>query len=155
MSFSLKLEHGDLALSNNSYATVTGSDKLQQDLVCAILTPLGFDELHPEFGSTLIENLLDANEPGILGTRNFSQAASLVHAEIARICKNYQAQQVHRAEEDATRFGRQTLEPHEILVALKGIDFTQAEDKLICVVKLEIGNETVTLRVPMPEQENN
>jgi len=151
MSFSLQLEDGDLVLSGTSFGTVVGAAKLQQDLICAILTPLGYEELHPTFGSTLIENLLEPGAEEILGSTNFQHAATLISAELQRICRNYQAQQVARNQSDATRFGKTTLTPNEILVAVKGIQFTQIEDTLQARLELEIGNEVITVSVPIPE----
>src|ERR1700757_2865698 len=121
MSFSLRLEHGDLQLEGNHYATVEGSEKLQQDLVCAILTPYGFDEWHPLFGSILVENLHNEGILELIGTKNFRRAATLVNAELRRLCRNYQEQQIKRNESDAIKFGRYTLTPNEILVAVRGI----------------------------------
>lgn len=154
MSFSLQLANGDLALNGVSLATVEGPAKLQQDLVCAILTPLGFDELHPGFGSTLVENLINPEVQGVIGTRNFKRAATLVYAELSRICQNYQAQQIARNEDDAIKFGRYTLTPSEILVAVRGIEFTQVEDKLVCVLSLEVGTNRISIRIPVPEEES-
>jgi hypothetical protein len=150
MSFSLRIEHGDLALNGTELGKVEGADKLQQDLAVAILTPLGFEELHPLFGSILVENLIDNGIVDILGTNNFRRAATLVNAELRRLCRNYQEQQLKRNENDAIRFGRYTLTPNEILVSVKNIVFKQAEDHLICELQLEIGTETVSIPVPIP-----
>jgi hypothetical protein len=123
--------------------------KLQQDLKCAILTPLGFDELHPEFGSTLEDNLINPDIPGIFGEKDFSRIATVVNAELVRICQNYQAQQIARNESDASRFGRFTLTPGEILLRIVDLSFVQAQDHLICTLTLEIGNDTLELNIPV------
>lgn len=149
MSFSLQLKDGDLALSGTSLGTVENSDKLQQDLICAILTPLGFDELHPSFGSTLEANIIDPNAQEIIGSRNWRQVATIVRNELLRLCQNYQAQQIARNESDASRFGRFTLTPEEILLSVIDIRFIQAEDKLVCTLELEIGNNTLELQIPV------
>ncbi len=150
MSFSLRIEHGDLALEGTQLAKVEGAQKLQQDLSVAILTPLGFDELHPLFGSILVENLIDNGIVDIIGTQNFRRAATLVNAELRRLCRNYQEQQINRNQSDVIRFGRHTLTPDEILVSVKNVAFKQAEDHLICELSLEIGTETVSIPVPIP-----
>ena len=150
MSFSLKIEHGDLFLEGTQLAKVEGAQKLQQDLAVAIMTPLGFDELHPLFGSILVENLIDNGIVDIIGSKNFRRAATLVNAELRRLCRNYQEQQIKRNENDVIRFGRYTLTPNEILVTVRNIVFKQAEDHLICELQLEIGSETVSIPVPIP-----
>jgi|SRR5208282_1203947 len=151
MSFSLDLQNGDLVLSGTAFGTVTDAAKLQQDLICAILTPLGFDELHPTYGSILEENLINPEIPGIFGETDFRHAATIIHAELVRICQNYQGQQIARNEADASQFGKYTLTPGEILLKVNGINFVQAEDHLICTLKLEIGNDSLELRIPMPQ----
>lgn len=148
MSFSLELKNGDLGLSGTSLGTVVDAAKLQQDLVSAILTPLGFEGLHPGFGSILEEDLINP-EVTIIGSRDFQHAAALVRAELVRICQNYQAQQIARNEDDAVKFGRPTLTPGEVLLNVLGIAFAQAEDHLLCSLKLEIGNDNIELHIPV------
>lgn len=148
MSFSLELKNGDLGLSGTSLGTVTDAAKLQQDLVCAILTPLGFEELHPEFGSILEEDLINP-EITIIGSRDFTHAAALIRSEIVRLCQNYQAQQIARNESDAVRFGKPTLTPGEILLNVVSVKFVQAQDHLLCTLTLEIGDDTIELNIPV------
>lgn len=148
MSFSLQLTNGDLALSGTSLGTVIDAAKLQQDLTCALLTPLGFEELYPEFGSILEENLINP-EVTILGSTDFNHAAALVRSELIRICQNYQAQQIARNEDDAIKFGKPTLTPGETLLKILGINFVQAEDHLLCALQLEVGNESLEINVPI------
>lgn len=149
MSFSLKIEHGDLGIEGTELAKVEGANKLQQDLACAILTPIGFDELHPLFGSILVENLLNNGILDLIGTKNFPRAATLVNSELRRICRNYQQEQIERNERDAIEFGKHTLTPNEILVAVRAINFAQEETHLRCELVLEIGNEEFAVEVPL------
>ena len=148
MSFSLELKNGDIGLSGTSLGVVTDAAKLQQDLVCCILTPLGFMNLHPDFGSILEENLINP-ETQIIGTQQWKRAAALVRSELLRICQNYQQQQIARNEQDGIRFGKPTLTPGEILLRVISIDFVQSEDHLLCKLKLEIGNDTIETNVPI------
>lgn len=148
MSFSLLLQNGDLGLSGTSLGTVVNAAKLQQDLTNAILTPLGFEELHPEFGSILEDDLINP-EIQIIGSRDFQHAAALVRSELTRLCQNYQAQQIARNENDAIKFGKPTLTPGEILLNVLGVTFVQAEDHLLCTLKLEIGNDSIELHIPV------
>lgn len=148
MSFSLELKNGDLGLSGTSLGTVVDAAKLQQDLVCAILTPLGFEELYPEFGSILEEDLINP-ETTIIGTRDFNHAAAVVRSELLRICQNYQAQQIARNENDAIKFGKPTLTPAETLLRVISVNFAAAEDHLLCQLALEIGNDTLEINIPV------
>lgn len=148
MSFSLEIRNGDIGLSGTSFGTVVDAAKLQQDIVCAILTPLGFEGLHPEFGSTLEENMINPSTT-ILGTKDFSHAAAVVRSELLRICQNYQAQQIARNEDDAIKFGKPTLTPGEILLRVISLDFVSSEDHLMCKLALEIGADTLELNIPV------
>jgi len=127
---------------------MTDAAKLQQDLVCCILTPLGFEVLHPDFGSVLEENLINP-EVQIIGTQQWKRAAALVRSELLRICQNYQQQQIARNERDGIQFGKTTLTPGEILLRVVSINFTQSEDHLLCNLTLEIGNDSLEVHVPI------
>ncbi len=148
MSFSLELKNGDLSLSGTSLGTVVDAAKLQQDLVSAILTPLGFEELHPDFGSILDEDLINPDVT-IIGSRDFHHAAALIRSELVRLCQNYQAQQIARNEDDGVKFGKPTLTPGEILLRVVDVKFVQSEDHLLCTLILEIGNDTIELNIPV------
>jgi hypothetical protein len=148
MSFSLELKNGDLALSGTSFGTVIDAAKLQQDLTCTILTPLGFMQLHPDFGSILEENLINP-EVQIIGSKQWKRAAALVRSELLRICQNYQQQQIARNETDSIKFGKTTLTPGEILIRVVNLEFVQSEDHLLCKLTLEIGNDSFEVNVPI------
>ena len=56
MSFDLQLINGDLSLNTDgSIRTVTGTDKLKQDIVKIILTPIGSVIFHPWYGSSITD----------------------------------------------------------------------------------------------------
>ena len=65
MSFDLKVVNGDLVLSNGDVGTITGNNKLVQDLLKIALTTAGANVLQPWYGSlisrTLIGSYLDSN----------------------------------------------------------------------------------------------
>lgn len=52
MSFDLKLKNGDLSLdSGGSLSTVSGNQKIRQDIVKILLTKLGDNKFHSRYGS--------------------------------------------------------------------------------------------------------
>jgi len=64
MSFDLKLVNGNLTVDNNgALAVVRDSEKLKQDVLKIIITPLGGNIGHPWYGSnvglTMIGNIFD------------------------------------------------------------------------------------------------
>jgi len=59
MSFDLKLQNGDLSLSNkNDIAIVEENDKLMQEIMKIISTPLGGNMLYPWYGSPITQSLI-------------------------------------------------------------------------------------------------
>lgn len=146
MSFSLEIRNGDLAFEGNAFGKVSGSAKLEQDLRCAFLTPLGFYEVWPEYGSSLDDDSSDT----IIGQINWNAAASSVQSEINRILSAYQRQQIARNQYDASRFGKTTIDADETLLSTKAISMVRAQDLLFVKVELEVGAGTVTLGVPVP-----
>src|SRR4051812_37950439 len=107
MSWSLQLRNGDLALGGANLGIVTGSQKLTQDLRCAILEKMGTDELHPWYGS-LLDGGMDAEgvvSPGYIGETDWELGALNVQAEIRRIAKQYQDAQAARLENDRLTYG--------------------------------------------------
>lgn len=58
MSFDLKIENGDLVISQGSLKTVRDSEKLIQDILKICLTDVGSNPLHPSYGSFLSRSVI-------------------------------------------------------------------------------------------------
>jgi hypothetical protein len=60
MSFDLKLESGDLKISNSNHdlVTVTDTEKLVQDILKIISTPIGGNPFFPWYGSPISSSLV-------------------------------------------------------------------------------------------------
>lgn len=58
MSFDLKIIAGDLQIKSGNLETLTGSNKLQQDIVKIATTELGADPLNPWYGSMVSQSLI-------------------------------------------------------------------------------------------------
>lgn len=64
MSFDLKLVNGDLVIgSDGDVAKVENTDKLVQDILKIILTPVNGNPFHPAYGSYLTNSLIGNNLP--------------------------------------------------------------------------------------------
>ena len=64
MSFDLALINNDLSLkSDGSVRTVEDTQKLRQDVLKIILTPLGSNRFHPWYGCTVSEDIIGKNLP--------------------------------------------------------------------------------------------
>jgi hypothetical protein len=151
MSWSLQLRGGDLVIGGSTFGTVTGSEKLIQDLRCAILERMGTDEDHPWFGSLIDGGRLNGvDQPSIIATNNWNMAVLAVESEIRRIVDQYQKAQIIRTERDRTTYGKPTLHPGEILMGVGSIEFYQAQDNLLCRVTLITGTDVeITVNVPL------
>ena len=141
MSWSLKVSHGDLVLSQASLSTVSGSDKLAQDLRAFILERMGTDDLHPEFGSLLDGGIRNGEYvEGVIGQSNDALSLALVQREIRRIVADYQARQLTRARNDAAIYGKATLAKGEVLLSLSRIDTTQVDDTMNITLDILAGD---------------
>lgn len=151
MSWSLQIQNGDLSLNGGSYGTVSGSQKLAQDLKCALLERMGTDDAHPNFGSLIDGGVANGVEqPSLIATTDWTHAIALIESEIRRIINQYQASQVRRSENDRMTYGKPTLTPDELLVAISSIQFFQVQDALVVKVGIQTGaNNTININLPL------
>lgn len=151
MSWSLKIRNGDLVLGGSSLGTVTSSDKLVQDLRCALLEPRGFESIDPDYGSTLDGGYVNGvYQNGVIGETDLSRIQSIVKGEIQRVAKHHQDLQYSRITDDRSKYGSSTLSGGELLIDVSDIDIYQIQDTLIVSVTLSVGNGTTTINVPIP-----
>lgn len=152
MSWSLALRNGDLALGGTQLAAVKGTAKLIQDLRCAILEPMGTDSLHASFGS-LIDGGRKPDGTVVtspLGGSNWSAISSQIEAELRRILDEHRSRQVARARSDQFTYGRPTLDPGELLLAIENIQMISVQDTLVCQIALQVGDGTNrVLNIPL------
>jgi hypothetical protein len=150
MTWSLALRNGDLTLSSASYGTVTGEDKLVQDLRAFILERMGTDDMHPSYGSLLDGGRLpDGTEKsGPIGSSDIEFAQLEIETELRRIISIYQNRQLARAKDDRLTYGKTTLSKSEVLLAIQGINFRQVGDTLNVQLNLQTAaNTTIPLTI--------
>lgn len=154
MSWSLRLQNGDLALEGRHVAQVSGTAKLVQDLKCAILEPRGHDSYHPSFGSIIDGGV---NQQGVyvtsvIGDSDWAFVALRVETEIRRICSEYQRTQIERDKADRIRYGRSTLDLSEILEAVTNVNITQIQDTMRVQVAIRTASgRATTIEIPVAE----
>lgn len=155
MSWSLALRNGDLALGGTQLAVVRGTAKLIQDLRCAILEPMGTDDLHPGFGS-LIDGGRRPDGTTVaspLGGSNWSAIAMQIEGELRRILDEHRARQLVRARADQFTYGKPTLDPGELLLSVRDVTMFSVQDTLVCQVALEVGDgSTRALNIPLTSE---
>ncbi len=81
MTYSLKLQNGDLAVQGSACQIVYGQSKLQQDVTIWLLTRYGSSRPHPTFGSAL---------QTYIGSTIGPSTQANVYNEIIRVLHNYQ-----------------------------------------------------------------
>jgi phage baseplate assembly protein W len=109
MSFDLKLQNGDLQISNtNDIAKVEGSDKLKQDIIKIISTPIGSNPLFPWYGSPINQSLI-----GTAFSSNF--ISNLASVQLKASLENLQNIQKEQAK------GNQIVTPQEQIAAVQDV----------------------------------
>jgi hypothetical protein len=152
MSWSLQLRNGDFTVGGASLGVVTHTNKLLQDIRCAILERMGTDNLHPTYGS-LIEGGITPDGrvvQGVIGEVDLDLVLLEVESDLSRIIRQIQKIQLARAKADKMKYGRATLDAGEVVLDLTGIDFKQRQDHLVVTINLLTGSdEEISLTVPI------
>lgn len=121
MSYSLKITNGDLDNSTSTMGTISGIDKLTQDLSLWIRERYGIDRFHPDYGS-IAESYI-GNEINDLNIHE-------LEAEVYRILNIYQQIQLISVQANPGKF---TLD--ELLNTVESVDATPSYDRIYIVVK--------------------
>jgi hypothetical protein len=121
----MKLHNGDLIVgAGRSFETVTGKDKLFQDLKLRILERIGIDPATPTYGSRLDGGVIDGRViPSLIGGVASADTVLEVKAEIYSILSQYQEQQLEKIRDESNRFqGKHTLSRDEILHTVDSVE---------------------------------
>lgn len=150
MSWSLLIQHGDLAVENNSLQQVTAEKKLVQDLRCHILERMGHDEIHPEFGSLIDGGVSQTIEiESVIGRVDWAYVQLEVEADLRRIIAEHQAKQLARAKDDALTYSKTTLTAGEVVINIIDFTVTQSLDNMFIHIKLQTAaNNVLQLSIP-------
>lgn len=146
MTWSLQLRNGDLSLGGASYGTVTGEDKLAQDLRCFILEQMGTDDMHLDYGSTLNGGRMPDGTlvPGVIGHATNDEFAELeVESELRRIIGQYQARQLQRAKDDRLVYGKTTLHRGEVVLGVRSIAIQRTVDTMNVTITIETAADSL------------
>ena len=147
MTWSLKLNNGDIGVTGGVYDTVTGPEKQVQDLKCWILEPQGNDVMHPDYGSIMTVGGTAPDGtflPTSIGGVFSSEDLMRIEAEVRRVVGAYQALQKDRLTREAVMFaGKNTFSPGEICLGIRNVSILQIEDTALCLVSILAGNGDV------------
>ncbi len=131
MSFSIKVDNGDLSITAGRFDLVSGTEKLKQDLTLWLTERYQDDRFHPTYGS-----ILDGYIGGVIQA---SDTIVRVQSETFRVLSNYQKIQLARFKESPSKF-----EPSELLQAVNGVDVSLSYDKVIVLVRITTAARTTT-----------
>lgn len=151
MTWSLRIAHGDLAISGTNLDTVTAEQKLIQDMRCWILERIGTDTMHPTYGAALDGGRRNGREvPSLIGRIDSNMVALEAESEIRRIVLAYQQQQLTRAQRDRAVYGRATLTRGEVVTGIKSIQISQVTDGLFIRLTVQTaGRGPIVIDIPL------
>lgn len=134
-------------------ATVTGQQKLVQDLRCWILESRGTDPMHPDYGSIIEGGVLPDGSLAdpMVGQLIDAETATSLEAEIRRILGAYQQQQVNRInQENITYAGKNTYGLGELLAAINDVSVVQVADTVLVQVTITTADgDALTFSQPL------
>lgn len=107
MSFTISVKDGDINLKGNTFAIVTSTQKLEQELSIWLRERFGSDRFHTNYGSTL---------DYYIGRVVSDTAVFEIQSEVERVLKNYQALQFRKF-----RQSPELLDPSEILAVVNSV----------------------------------
>jgi len=133
MSFDFKLENGDIQLSNEKdLDIVVDNEKLLQDLLKILVTPLGGNKAHSWYGS----NIGEIQVGGVFDL-DFSLESSSAQARSAT--ENLMRMQISQAQ-------TQILSPAETITAIRDVYInTNNQDSRVLEVKVSVLTSALTV----------
>lgn len=154
MTWSFQVKNGDLNFAGpGGFATVTGQQKLIQDLKNWLLTPRGTDPLHPDFGAILDGGINPdgSDADPIIGDVITAATLVLIESEVRRVLGAYQQQQLDRLNREVILYsGKNTFSMGEVLVAITNVTCTQIGDTVLVSCSIQTGDgSSLTFSQPL------
>lgn len=144
MTWSFHTKNGDLNFAGpGGFATVTGQQKLIQDLKNWLLEPRGTDPIHPDYGAILDGGTLPDGSyaDSIIGGELSGEALVLIESEVRRVLGAYQQQQLDRLTREMALYGgKNTFSMGEILVGVTGVALQQVSDAVLVTCTIQTGD---------------
>lgn len=139
--YGFKLSGGDIAVrGDGNVSTVTGHERIKQELACWLLEPIGTDPLYPRFGSSLNE---------LIGSPMIEEYTSRVRREVQRVVANYIEYQKNQMNDDMLKGETVYLsnwQDSDIISSVQSIRLNAVADDLHVRVELNtVGGETVVV----------
>lgn len=129
MSFSLKIEDGDVAMVGSTLGIAYGVNKLKQDIALWLVERYRVDRFHLSYGS-----VLDSFIGGVID----DGTAHMVETEVVRVLQNYQSLQYRLLKEHPER-----LSADEVLVAVLSVEAKVNYDTVNVTIRFSTGSRNV------------
>jgi phage baseplate assembly protein W len=134
----LGLINGDFALDSGNLMTLSGPDKIRQDLALALSEEFGADRFHPQWGSIIKQ---------YLGRIVNAQLQMMVRAEVLRVVKNYIAVQRTEVLADTVVDIVGRFDTSDVVRQITSVDTRANTDTINVVLTLQTLSRTqVTIR---------
>lgn len=141
----LALRHGDLVLDSGRCVTVSGRDKLIQDLSLWLRERISVGPTTPTFGSRLID---------MVGSSYTDETLTDIETEILRILSLYQAYQLNRIKASYENGEPIRYLAHEVLDEVREVRTRALADRIIAdVTIITLGGVEIPLTVMVSESE--
>lgn len=135
MTYSLKIQNGDLSITGSECNIVYGTSKLTQDMEIWLLTRYGSDRMHPTFGSILQSFI---GQP----MTSVSITQTNIYNEILRVLNNYQSMVYASFKATPNNFSLEEL-PYSI----DSISPKVTYDTVYCTVQVSNPSSTATVTI--------
>lgn len=116
MTYSLMLSGGDLSTASSMLQTVSGTEKLKQDIHAWLTEAYQIDRFHPKYGSLMTS---------YIGQPMNVDSVFAIQVEVARVLSNLQSYQKQMYQQDPTLYS-----PDELLDYVDDISTVFDQDKL-------------------------
>lgn len=153
MSTSFSITNGDLSIGpGRKFDTVSGKQKLQQDLKLWVLERIGMDPMLPTYGSIFDGGIIN----GVVTDSFVGEIASVEARNNLRIAtldllNKYQSMQFDKMRSETLLYnGNNTLDADEVIDQVVSVNVVQiATTILIQVILTTLGGSNLKLTIPL------
>lgn len=111
----LALANGDLVVGQTGHTTISGTQKIRQEIALALGEPYGDDRFHPTLGSVLVE---------YIGVPITDEIEMLVQSEVARVVAQYIAIQQREVLRDHLAQRQSRFDASDVVTGIADLSVT-------------------------------
>lgn len=153
MSKSLAIENGDLIIgSGRSYQTVSGRQKLLQDLKLWVLEKIGTDPLLPTYGSVFDGGIIDGQVvDSFIGEATTQEIRNNIRIATLELLDRYQSMQFEKMRSETLLYnGNNSLDADEVIDEIVSASVIQVETTILIQVLLTtLAGTNLKLTIPL------